>query len=85
MKHLSEHAKRVRKVALQDIYMESDGFYVFSQRAGGFYTATDLRIIADFLEELNLAWKNDIGEYFSPSKYTQVNKNLKPVIGALKE
>lgn len=48
-----------------DIYIEIDGFYVFSPHTGsGAFTASNLRDVADYLDELNEPWNKTIDEYF---------------------
>jgi hypothetical protein len=49
-----------------DIVMADDGFYCYwPDGAKGFLTSNNLRIIADYLDEENKLWQNNIDNYFS--------------------
>ena len=43
-----------------DIYLEVEGFYVFSPLTRGYYESHDLRKVADKLEELNKEWMDKL-------------------------
>ena len=49
----------------KDIYMEVDGFYCFEPNGVGYFTAHQLRWIADELDRMNSAWQKDMDEYFT--------------------
>lgn len=48
----------------QDIYMEVDGFYRFEPNAVGYFTAHQLRWIADELDRMNAPREKELDEYF---------------------
>lgn len=59
-------------VALGEIYMEVDGYYVFEpgRDSNGFWEAYVLRAIADKLDEMNKAWDAEVTEMLSRVKPT---------------
>lgn len=48
----------------KDIYMEVDGFYYFDPNAVGYFTAHQLRWIADELDQMNAPWEKKLDEFF---------------------
>ena len=49
-----------------DIVMADDGFYCYwPDGTKGFLTSNNLRIIADYLDEINASWQKNIDDYFS--------------------
>lgn len=54
------------KVRIGDVYQEVDGYYVYVAPldSRGAFTSYDLKIIAEFLDELNEPWDKEVREYF---------------------
>lgn len=50
---------------LGNVYREVDGYYVFwPKNQGGFWESHHMRLIADFLDELNKAWDDEVKSFF---------------------
>lgn len=67
MNKLKEHIDKVRSRCTSDIETMEDGYKGWWPLHGsGYLNATDLRIIADYLDELNKAWdeqvNHDVGQ-----------------------
>lgn len=60
-----EHIEKVRAVVTEDLVTGDDGFKVYwPSTAKGYLTAYDLRVVADYLDELNAPWQQQMDEYF---------------------
>lgn len=49
---------------LGSCYQEVDGYYVWVPEGNGAWDTYSLRLIANFLEEINKEWDEEIKEYF---------------------
>lgn len=64
-----EYIARVREVVTPDIIMGDDGYRVWwPTKMNGYHTEADLRIIADYLEELNKEWDDEVKAYFASQR-----------------
>lgn len=53
------------KVNIGDVYQEVDGYFVFVPGGrGGAWSAHELKMVAEFLDELNEPWDTEVREYF---------------------
>jgi hypothetical protein len=69
MTKLQEHIELIRKCVTADIVTMEDGYKVWWPLHGhGYVNAVDLRIIADYLDELNKEWDAQVTEYFQSSE-----------------
>lgn len=56
----------MNRLCIGEVHKEVDGYYVFTfARRPGAWKSHNLREIADFLDELNAEWDNQIQEYFN--------------------
>jgi len=50
----------------QEVIVGDDGFYYYwPEQNRGFLSSDDLRIIADYIDEINEPWQKNIDEYFA--------------------
>ncbi len=69
MTNYEEHVQRVRSMCQADIETMEDGYRVWwPLHEHGYMNATDLRIVADYLDELNKEWDKQVTEYFQSSE-----------------
>lgn len=69
MSKKEEYIARVREVVFPDIITGDDGYKVWwPTKMNGSHTEVDLRIIADYLEELNKDWDDDVKAYFASQR-----------------
>ena len=47
-----------------DVYKEVDGYYVFVPKGSGFWESHQLRQVADYLDEINKPWHDEVCQYF---------------------
>ena len=67
--------EHIRKHVKDTLVTLDDGYKYFYPVDPGAYSSDDLRIVADYLDELNAAWDKQIKEYFE--KEVDVLKLLK--------
>ena len=63
---LLEHISKIRNKCVNDIITNDDGYKIFFPTdTMGYLTSFDLRIIADYIDELNKDWDTEVQSYFS--------------------
>lgn len=60
MNTYSRHMELVRSKCNRDIVTDVDGFKKWWPPGMGYLTSDDLRIIADYLDELNKDWDEEV-------------------------
>ena len=66
MSKYEEYKERTISVIKEDCCMLEDGYLRYwPQQIRGYLSADDLRIIADYLDESNKAWDDQVNEYFA--------------------
>ena len=69
MNKLQEHTNRLRTAVAEDLITGDDGFKVYwPEKSRGYLTAADLRIIAEYIDELNVPWQKELDEYMNAHK-----------------
>lgn len=52
----------------KDIIPLEDGYFYFAPSSGGAISSRELRQIADYLDEKNTKWDDDVNNYFNMKK-----------------
>ena len=63
--HLEADGLYYGNVLIGDVYQEVDGYFVFVPGGrGGYWSSHELKMVSEFLDELNEPWDREVKEYF---------------------
>jgi hypothetical protein len=74
-----ERTQRYRERVKQHIVTLEDGYYYYEPPIkGGVFGAWELRVIADYLDELNKPWDAEVQAYFSGEQANDATSTVLP-------